>query len=74
MCLYEIDVDDPILQTKLRQIGFNVANFSNCLIGPVECLGLVNLLNSHSVIILELANNSLGPLGCKHADSAAACN
>ena len=65
MCLYEIDVDDPILQTKLRQIGFNAANFSNCRIGPVECLGLVNLLNSHSVISLELANNNLGPLGCK---------
>ena len=65
MCLYEIDVDDPILQTKLRQIGFNAADFSNCLIGPVECLGLVNLLNSRSVISLELSNNNLGPLGCK---------
>ena len=65
MCLYEIDVDDPILQTKLRKIGFNAADFSNCLIGPVECLGLVNLLNSHSVSNLELTNNNLGPLGCK---------
>ena len=65
MCLYEIDVDDPILQTKLRQIGFNAADFSNCQIGPVECLGLVNLLNSHSVRSLELTNNNLGPLGCK---------
>ena len=65
MCLYEIDVDDPILQTKLRQIGFNAANFSNCLIGPVECLGLVNLLYSHSLLYLELTNNNLGPLGCK---------
>ena len=66
MCLYEIDVDDPILQTKLRrQIGFNAADFSNCQIGPVECLGLVNLLNSHSVISLDLTNNNLGPLGCK---------
>ena len=65
MCLYEIDVDDPILQTKLRQIGFNAADFSNCLIGPVECLGLVNLLNSHSVISLELTNNDLESLGCK---------
>ena len=65
MCLYEIDVEDPILQTKLREIGFNAADFSNCQIGPVECLGLVNLLNSHSVISLELTNNNLGPLGCK---------
>ena len=65
MCLYEIDVDDSILQTKLRQIGFNAADFSYCQIGPVECLGLVNLLNSHSVISLELTNNNLGPLGCK---------
>ena len=65
MCLYEIDVDDPILQTKLRKIGFNAADFSNCQIGPVECLGLVNLLNSHSVISLDLTNNNLGPLGCK---------
>ena len=65
MCLYEIDVDDPILQTKLHQIGFNAADFSNCLIGPVECLGLVNLLNSHSLLYLELTNNYLGPLGCK---------
>ena len=60
MCLYEIDVDDPVLQTKLRQIGFNAADFSDCLIGPVERLGLVKLLNSHSVISLELANNYLG--------------
>ena len=66
MCLYEIDVYDLILQNKLRQIGFNVADFSNCLIGPVECLGLVNFLNSHSVISLELTKNNLGPLGCKH--------
>ena len=66
MCLYEIDVYDLILQNKLRQIGFNVADFSNCLIGPVECLGLVNFLNSHSVISLELIKNNLGPLGCKH--------
>ena len=65
MCLYEIDVDDPILQTKLRKIGFNAADFSNCLIGPVECLGLVNLLNSHSVVSLELSHNNLGSLGCK---------
>ena len=65
MCLYEIDVDDPILQTKLHQIGFNAADFCDCLIGPVECLGLVNLLNSHSVISLELTDNNLGPLGCK---------
>ena len=65
MCLYEIDVDNSILQTKLRQIGFNAADFSNCLIGPVECLGLVNLLNCHSVISLDLTNNNLGPLGCK---------
>ena len=68
MCLYEIDVDDRILQTKLdklRQIGFNTADFSDCLIGPVECLGLVNLLNCHSVISLDLTNNNLGPLGCK---------
>ena len=65
MCLNEIDVDDPILQIKLRQIGFNAADFSNCLIGPVECLGLVNLLNSHSIISLELTKNNLGPLGCK---------
>ena len=65
MCLYEIDVEDPILQTKLRQIDFNAADFSSCLIGPVECLGLVNLLNSHSVISLELTKNNLGPLGCK---------
>ena len=65
MCLYEIGVDDPIFQTKLHQIGFNAADFSNCLIGPVECLGLVNLLNSHSLLYLELTNNNLGPLGCK---------
>ena len=65
MCLYEIDVDDSILQTQLRKIGFNAADFSNCLIGPVECLGLVNLLNSHSVRSLELTNTNLGPLGCK---------
>ena len=65
MCLYEIDVDDQILQTKLRQIGFNAADFSNCLIRPTECLGLVNLLNSHRVISLKLSNNNLGPLGCK---------
>ena len=65
MCLYEIDVDDPILQTKLRQIGFNAVDFSTCQIGTVECLGLVNLLNSHSVVSLELSYNNLGPLGCK---------
>ena len=65
MYLYEIDVEDPILQTKLRQIGFNAADFSNCQIGPVECLALVNLLNSHSVISLDLTKNNLGPLGCK---------
>ena len=65
MCLYEIDVEDPILQTKLRQIGFNAADFSNCQIGPAECLALVNLLNSHSVISLDLTKNNLGPLGCK---------
>ena len=65
MCLYEIDVEDPILQTKLRQIGFNAADFRNCQIGPVECLGLVNLLNSHSLLYLDLTKNNLGPLGCK---------
>ena len=65
MCLYEMDVDKPILQTKLRQIDSIAAEFSLCQIGPVECLGLVNLLNSHSVISLELTNNNLGPLGCK---------
>ena len=65
MCLYEIDVGDPILQTKLRQIGFNAVDFSTCQIGPVECLGLVNLLNSHSVVSLELSHNNLGSLGCK---------
>ena len=66
MCLYEINVDDPILQTKLRQIGFNAADFGDCQLKPVECVGVVNLLESQKELIsLDLNNCDLVSLGCK---------
>ena len=66
MCLYEIDVYDPILQIKLAQIGFNAADFSGCQLGPVECFGVVKLLESEKELVsLDLNNNNLGSLGCK---------
>ena len=67
MCLNEIDVDvaDPTLQTKLRGIDFNVADFSNCQLGLVESSSVVNLLKRHEVIRLALNANNLGPLDCK---------
>ena len=65
MCLNEIDVADPTLQTKLRGIDFNVADFSNCQLGLVESSSVVNLLKRHKVIQLALNTNNLGPLDCK---------
>ena len=66
MCLYEINVDDPILQTRLRQIGFNAADFGDCKLKPVECVGVVNLLESQKELIsLDLNNCDLVSLGCK---------
>ena len=65
MCLNEIDVDDPTLQTKLRGIDFKVADFSNCQLGLFESSSVVNLLKRHRVIWLALNTNNLGPLDCK---------
>ena len=66
MCLHEIDENDPSLQTKLRQIGFNAADFSGCQLKPVECFGVENLLKSHKELIsLDLNNSDLVSLGCK---------
>ena len=66
MCLYEINVDDPILQTRLRQIGFNAADFGDCKLKPVECVGVVNLLESQKELIsLDLNDSDLVSLGCK---------
>ena len=66
VCLYEIDVDDPILQTRLCLIGFNAADFSDCQLKPVECLGVANLLKSQKELVsLDLNNSDLVSLGCK---------
>ena len=66
VCLYEIDVDDPILQTRLCLTGFNAADFSDCQLKPVECLGVANLLKSQKELVsLDLNNSDLVSLGCK---------
>ena len=64
MCLYEIDVENPALQKKLENIGFNSADFSNCQLGPVGSLGVVNLLKRQNLLSLNLMGNTVGTLGC----------
>ena len=64
MCLYEIDGENPALQTKLENIGFNSADFSNCQLGPVGSLGVVNLLKRQNLLSLNLMDNTVGTLGC----------
>ena len=66
VCLYEMDVDDPILHTRLCLIGFNAADFSDCQLKPVECLGVANLLKTQKELLsLDLNNSDLVSLGCK---------
>ncbi|XP_068715997.1 protein NLRC5-like [Montipora foliosa] len=67
-CLYEIDDEkqQAVLQTKIKQIGFNAVDFSRCSLGPVDFAAVSHFLeNASGVLCMDLHWNNLGSLGAK---------
>ena len=66
-CLYEInDEQQPVLQSKLEKIKFNVAQFSSCSLAPIDVAAVLHFLeNVEEVSYIDLANNEFGDLGAK---------
>ena len=75
-CLYEIDAKDSVIQNKIREIGFNAVDFSNCSLTPVDCTAIVDLLKyNKDIISINLSSNAIGSLGCKEIQKLfASCN
>ena len=65
-CLNEIDVkQDPAIQNKLTEIGFNAVDFSTCSLAPVDCSAVLNVLkNATGILGMDLEGNNIGLLGC----------
>ena len=75
-CLYEIDAKDSVIQNKIREIGFNAVDLSNCSLTPVDCKAIVDLLKyNKDIISINLSSNAIGSLGCKEIEKLfASCN
>ena len=65
-CLNEIDVkQDPAIQNKLTEIGFNAVDFSKCSLAPVDCSAVLNVLkNATGILGMDLEVSNIGLLGC----------
>ncbi|XP_068717682.1 NACHT, LRR and PYD domains-containing protein 12-like [Montipora capricornis] len=67
-CLYEIDDEkqQAVLQNKIKKIGFNAVDFSECSLGPVDFAAVSHFLeNASGVLSMSLHWNDLGSLGAK---------
>ena len=75
-CLHEIDAKDSVIQNKIREIGFNAVDLSNCSLTPVDCTAIVDSLKyNKDIISINLSSNAIGSLGCKEIQKLfASCN
>ena len=65
-CLYEINDDEqqPVLQNKIEKIKFNVVEFSECSLAPIDLVAVLHFLeNAEEVLHIDLPSNELGSLG-----------
>ena len=64
-CINESSEMEEIVQRKLQQINFNLVNFNDCQLTPVDCVSVVTVIkNVQQISHLDLAFNNFGPLGC----------
>ena len=64
-CINENSEMEEIVQRKLQQINFNLVNFNDCQLTPVDCASVVTVIkNVQQISHLDLAYNNFGPLGC----------
>ena len=64
-CTNESSAMEEIVQRKLQQINFNLVNFYNCHLTPVDCASVVTVIkNVQQISHLALTGNNIGPLGC----------
>ena len=64
-CINESSEMEEIVQRKLQQINFNLVNFNDCQLTPVDCASVVTVIkNVQQISHFDLAGNNFGPLGC----------
>ena len=66
-CLYEInDEHQPVLQNKIKRLKFNMVDFINCSLAPVDVAAVLHLLeNAEEVLYIDLSANQLGDFGAE---------
>ena len=65
-CLYEINDEQqqPVLQNKIEKIKFNVVDFSECSLAPIDVAAILHFLESaEEVLYINLSYNALRDLG-----------
>ena len=64
-CLYEInDEQQPILQNKIEKIKFNVVEFSDCSLAPIDVAAVLHFLeNAEELLYIDLSSNELRGAG-----------
>ena len=65
-CLYEInDEQQPLLQSKIEEIGLNAVDFRFGLLTPIDLAALLHLLENSAILYIDLSNSLLGDLDAK---------
>ena len=64
-CLYEIDDEhQPVLQNKIKTLKFNMVQFINCSLAPIDVAPVLYFLeNAQEVLTINLYLNELGDFG-----------
>ena len=64
-CLYEInDEQQPGLRNKINKLKFNVVEFTNCSLPPIDVAAVLHFLeNAEEVLYINLSFNELGDFG-----------
>ena len=65
-CLYEInDEQQPLLQSKIEEIGLNAVDFRFGLLTLIDLAALLHLLENSAILYIDLSNSLLGDLDAK---------
>jgi len=64
-CINESNESGSVVQSKLKEVGFNAVDFSQCRLAPADCTAVVRFLQSCTQIsLINLSSNNIGSLGC----------
>ena len=64
-CIQETNESGSVVQSKLKEIGFNAVDFSQCRLAPADCTAVVHFIKRvQQISLINLSGNNIGSLGC----------